>query len=497
MTQEIAIIIGTRAELIKTFPIMLELKKINRDYFFIHTGQHSLGDLCKIFEVKTPDIILSSEPNKSSKFNTKESKAIIWAIKIIFKIRKELRKLKEIKYVIFHGDTLSTCVSSIGSSRLLNPFKKYKNVHLEGGLRSASMKSPFPEEIIRRIVTYFSDILFIPSEEARLNVENKDHYYVIGNTILDSVHHALKIGETKNLKPLDEKFALDTTEMQAEDWILTFGLNIIEPVAVIIERTLSKLKGKKYDINDIISSINQDKETTQEIRNAAAGLFEAAQTWGVFAGKYDNPTQTKDLVTAGSTTVLDLSIYNAVGAFNVRALVISLISRKIFNQRMTARKKEEVEAVAKGLEFSEITKRKEDPLVWIFIDEAHEFLPLNNKTIATDALVQLLREGRQPGISLVLATQQPGMINRDVMTQSDIVIAHRVTSQPDVESLNYIMQSYLLASIKKYIDELPDLKGSAILLDDNSERIYPMRVRPRFTWHGGEAPTAVKIRKKI
>jgi len=210
MTQEIAIIIGTRAELIKTFPIMLELKKINRDYFFIHTGQHSLGDLCKIFEVKTPDIILSSEPNKSSKFNTKESKAIIWAIKIIFKIRKELRKLKEIKYVIFHGDTLSTCVSSIGSSRLLNPFKKYKNVHLEGGLRSASMKSPFPEEIIRRIVTYFSDILFIPSEEARLNVENKDHYYVIGNTILDSVHHALKIGETKNLKPLDEKFALVT-----------------------------------------------------------------------------------------------------------------------------------------------------------------------------------------------------------------------------------------------------------------------------------------------
>ena len=297
--------------------------------------------------------------------------------------------------------------------------------------------------------------------------------------------------------PADEKFALDTTEMQAEDWILTFGLNIIEPVAVIIERTLSKLKGKKYDINDIISSINQDKETTQEIRNAAAGLFEAAQTWGVFAGKYDNPTQTKDLVTAGSTTVLDLSIYNAVGAFNVRALVISLISRKIFNQRMTARKKEEVEAVAKGLEFSEITKRKEDPLVWIFIDEAHEFLPLNNKTIATDALVQLLREGRQPGISLVLATQQPGMINRDVMTQSDIVIAHRVTSQPDVESLNYIMQSYLLASIKKYIDELPDLKGSAIILDDNSERIYPMRVRPRFTWHGGEAPTAVKIRKKI
>jgi len=38
---------------------------------------------------------------------------------------------------------------------------------------------------------------------------------------------------------------------------------------------------------------------------------------------------------------------------------------------------------------------------------------------------------------------------------------------------------------------LPDSKGSAILLDDNSERLYPIRVRPRFTWHGGEAPRAV------
>jgi len=84
-----------------------------------------------------------------------------------------------------------------------------------------------------------------------------------------------------------------------------------------------------------------------------------------------------------------------------------------------------------------------------------------------------------------------------VMTQSDIVISHRVTSQQDLEALNSIMQSYLLDSIKKYMDELPTLKGSAIILDDNSERIYPMRIRPRFTWHGGEAPTAVRVDKKL
>ena len=163
---------------------------------------------------------------------------------------------------------------------------------------------------------------------------------------------------------------------------------------------------------------------------------------------------------------------------------------------MDARKKEEIESVSKGFDFLS-EQKKEMPLVWIFIDEAHEFLPLDKKTIATDALVQLLREGRQPGISMVLATQQPGQIHRDVMTQSDIVVAHRVTSKPDVEALNYIMQSYLLESIKKYMDNLPSSKGSAIILDDNSERIYPMKIRPRFTWHGGEAPTALKIEERF
>jgi len=72
-----------------------------------------------------------------------------------------------------------------------------------------------------------------------------------------------------------------------------------------------------------------------------------------------------------------------------------------------------------------------------------------------------------------------------------------VTSKPDLEALNHIMQSYVLESIKKQMDDLPTLKGSAIVLDDNSERIYSMRLRPRFTWHGGEAPTSIGKEKKL
>jgi uncharacterized protein len=296
---------------------------------------------------------------------------------------------------------------------------------------------------------------------------------------------------------VDEKFALDITELNPEDWIITFGLDMISSTSILIERTISELKAKgRFGLSDIIERFEKDEKSAQETKNAAISLFEAARTWGVFSEKGKDATQIRDLITAGTTSVLDLSVYNSIGAYNVRALVISLVSRKIFNERMDARKREEVQSIAKGANYLSSLETKETPLTWLFIDEAHEFLPLKGKTAASDALIQLLREGRQPGISVVLATQQPGEIHRDVMTQSDIVISHRVTSKPDLEALGYIMQTYLSESIRNYMNELPTLKGSAIILDDNSERIYPMRVRPRFTWHGGEAPTAIGVEKQ-
>jgi len=304
--------------------------------------------------------------------------------------------------------------------------------------------------------------------------------------------------------PITDEFAIRVGEINADDWCITFNLNFTDPTAVVIQRNVTKLLEQveeeaisNFDLDDVIASIKADVHAGKQEKDAAINLFEGAKTWKIFASKRKKTSSISDFIEAGKTTIIDLSCYNSIGSVNVRALVIGLISKKLFNERMEARKHEEIEAVKHGLDYLYYKEKREMPLVWIFIDEGHEFLPLDGKTAATDALIQLLREGRQPGISLVIATQQPGQIHRDVMTQSDIVISHRVTAKPDIDSLNYIMQTYLLADIKTYLDNLPRLKGSAIILDDNSERIYPMRVRARFTWHGGEAPTAIKVKKRI
>jgi hypothetical protein len=292
--------------------------------------------------------------------------------------------------------------------------------------------------------------------------------------------------------PVDEKFLIKPSELEVEDWITTFNLSMIDPISIAIERVISNLKETgDYGIKDIIEKL---KEHKNEI---AVSLFEGAETWGVFASRNEQGTPLTSLIEGGRMSILDLSCYSSIGAYNIRALVIGLICKKLFQQRMLARKREEIQAVQHGIDYLAFKQEREMPLVWLFLDEVHEFLAKEGKTPATDALIQILREGRQPGISLVLATQQPGQIHNDVMTQSDIVISHRLTAQPDIQALNQIMQSYLFQDIKVQLDNLPNLKGSALILDDNSERIYPMKIKPRFTWHGGEAPTAIKVEKRI
>ena len=107
-------------------------------------------------------------------------------------------------------------------------------------------------------------------------------------------------------------------------------------------------------------------------------------------------------------------------------------------------------------------------------------------------MLTLIKEGREPGISLVLITQRPEKLHPDALAQSDLVISHRLTSRADVEALRSVMQTYMLKDIQEYMNKLPRKKGAALILDDNSERIYTAQIRPRISWHAGGSPSAIK-----
>jgi hypothetical protein len=81
------------------------------------------------------------------------------------------------------------------------------------------------------------------------------------------------------------------------------------------------------------------------------------------------------------------------------------------------------------------------------------------------------------------------------MTQSDTVIAHRLTAKMDTEALGMLMQSYMRQGLDAEINMLPRLHGAAVIFDDANERLFPVQMKPRFTWHGGSSPTAIREKK--
>ena len=297
--------------------------------------------------------------------------------------------------------------------------------------------------------------------------------------------------------PVDFPFALQVSELHAGDWCNVFDITLTNPLGIAIERALdiAQKQKKEYGIEDILEAVRKDTKSTKEVKDGVENRFLAASKWGLFAKQ---GTRIEQLLQPGSVNVLDVSTYtNTSGSWSIKNLVIGLISRKLLEERMIARKVEEIQDLQKHSSYFFEEEVKETPMVWIVIDEVHQCLPRIGSTPATDALVQLIREGRQPGISLILVTQQPGEIHRDVLTQTDIVLSHRLTAKRDIEALNSMMQSYLFTDLQEYLNNLPRDKGAAILLDDNSERIFPMRVHPKRSWHGGEAPTAIKVKRKI
>lgn len=303
--------------------------------------------------------------------------------------------------------------------------------------------------------------------------------------------------------PTDFPFTLNPSELDAADWQMTFDISPNDPLGVLIERVIYRLKKEKgqFSVSDIIQAIREDSRSEQTVRDACENRFLGTETWGVFA-EHGEGTPISELARGGQVTVLDVSCYATMpSGWKIKHLIVGLVSQKLFIQRMVARKTEEFESIHDAIHYFSEEKKMEKlemPLVWLVVDEAHEFLPREGKNPATEPLVTIMREGRQPGISLILATQQPGKIHTDVMTQADTVLSHRITAKIDVDALGMLMQSYMREGLNVQIDNLPRRKGAAVLFDDTNERLFAIQVRPRFTWHGGSAPVAIhEAEKKI
>jgi len=185
---KIAIILGTRPEIIKMAPIIKECKKRRLNYFIIHTNQHYVQYLDKIFfkELELP--LPKYNLNVGSDTPAQQTG------KMLIKIEEVLLKEKP-DIVLVEGDTNTVLAGALAAVKL-----HIKVGHIEAGLRSYFRE--MPEEINRILTDHLSDILFAPTKKARdiLIKESipKERIFVTGNTIVDAVIQNLKITQKKS-----------------------------------------------------------------------------------------------------------------------------------------------------------------------------------------------------------------------------------------------------------------------------------------------------------
>lgn len=183
----IIFVYGTSAEAIKIAPLARRLTQRGIAYHQILTMQHGqklIESAQRLGFVGSQDILPNGSKGKSLQ---NSYSAIKWIFAMIFWISKNRKRLRTLagtnSLVIVHGDTLTTVMGTVFARVLRMP-----SAHIEAGLRSGDWRNPFPEELDRRIAGRIANIHYVPTIEAKANMEGRPNVvFTHGNTVIDSV----------------------------------------------------------------------------------------------------------------------------------------------------------------------------------------------------------------------------------------------------------------------------------------------------------------------
>jgi len=319
----------------------------------------------------------------------------------------------------------------------------------------------------------------------------------------------------------DETFSMYPAMLLAEDWCLTFGIDRFNPTGLLLEKTLSFVKygykagdpsdqeqdiekipakGNLYTLEDIIYCLQNAYEFKssssgykQDSIRALVSRFEAAKSWGIFS---DHGTPLSKLSKEKQLTILDTSFLDD----NITALVIGILARRILAARKLVTRQDAIKKFDSASESPDELLEISIPPTWVYIDEAHTLIPSGNTTTpATNAIIEYVKQGRRPGCSMVLATQQPSAINSKVLSQVDIFISHKLVFNDDIHAVQKRMPAIIPEQYKdpNFIKTLP--VGVALTGDrgEETKRAFILKIKPRLSQHEGRDAETIREVPKL
>lgn len=194
MRKKIMLVFGTRPEAIKMAPLIMRFQQYPDKFHALVcvTGQHRqmLDQVLRLFEIK-PDYDLNVMKSNQDLYDITSS---------ILTGMRDVLKQSQPDWVVVHGDTTTSAVTALAAF-----YQKIPVVHIEAGLRTHNMYSPWPEEINRQITSRIAAYNFAPTPLSRQNLLDEgireNSISVTGNTVIDALYWVTqKIKTDKNLQ---------------------------------------------------------------------------------------------------------------------------------------------------------------------------------------------------------------------------------------------------------------------------------------------------------
>jgi len=252
----------------------------------------------------------------------------------------------------------------------------------------------------------------------------------------------------------DKLFRIDGINLSVNELYDFFTLS--DAQLGVLYQCINEIKAQKefYTIDDIIKGIAESKSTAKW---RMIHFLERIRETGILS---DSPTRIEELVKVGKTAIIDMK-----GAEpKLQQLIVYRLCKEVFEGR----------------------KMGKIPPFMLVIEEAHNFCPERGfgQAVSSNILRTIASEGRKFGLGLLVISQRPARVDKNVISQCNTQIILKVTNPNDIKALSRGLE-FMSSDMEEEIKRIP--QGVALLSSPSIEMPIMVDVRVRRSEHGGRA----------
>lgn len=313
--------------------------------------------------------------------------------------------------------------------------------------------------------------------------------------------------------PSTQRLGVAASDLSVDDWATLFDLNVIdEPRGMLLEEVVRKVgrtgwtdrgsaehaAADEYNVADMLRCVETDRDIATSYADTTVRSLRQRLSAQLANPLFAAPrTNLRELMKPGRVTILCLGRLSDSWKHVLCALLLSQIlrdrrdasfaqKRLDLDSNLTASDRTRLEGVVDS----------SLPRTWVLVDEAHVLAPAGSKTLSGEVMVKFAKEGRNYGLSLGVATQQPTAVDARLMSQVETLLCHQLAAAGDIDVVRRSIKSPMPDKIvvdRQEVDESTLFKvleqGVALLSCANAgsamSRVCVVKIRARITAHGG------------